>query len=58
MKETKLTPIFSMNLAGILMTKGFVLVKMKPNTNDSGKNVFYFKYSPELMAIVDSYKLQ
>ena len=45
-----------MKLAGVLMQNGFVLVDMKPNTNDSGKNVFYFNDSPDLEKIVTQYK--
>ena len=48
--------IFSMKLAGVLMQNGFVLVDMKPNTNGSGKNVFYFNDSPDLEKIVTQYK--
>lgn len=52
----KMITIFSQELAGILMQKGFVLVDMKPNTNGSGKNVFYFNNSPKLLEIVEEYK--
>ena len=56
MSERKMKTIFSMKLAGVLMQNGFVLVDMKPNTNGSGKNVFYFNYSPDLEKIVTQYK--
>lgn len=56
MSERKMKTIFSMKLAGILMQNGFVLVDMKPNTNGSGKNVFYFNDSPDLEKIVTQYK--
>lgn len=58
MKERKLKTIFSMKLAGILMQNGFVLVDMRPNTNGSGKNVFYFNDSSELEKIISQYKFK
>ena len=56
MSERKMKTIFSMKLAGVLMQNGFVLVDMKPNTNGSGKNVFYFNDSSDLEKIVTQYK--
>ena len=56
MNERKLKTIFSMKLAGVLMQNGFVLVVMRPNTNGSGKNVFYFNDSPELEKILTQFK--
>lgn len=56
MNERKMKTIFSMKLAGILMQKGFVLVDMCPNTDKSGKNVFYFNDSPDLERIIEEYK--
>lgn len=56
MNERKMKTIFSMKLAGLLMQKGFVLVEMKPNTNGSGKNVFYFNDSPSLEQAISEYK--
>ena len=56
MNERKLKTIFSMKLAGVLMQNGLVLVDMRPNTNGSGKNVFYFNDSPELEKILTQFK--
>ena len=56
MNERKMKTIFSMKLAGLLMQKGFILVEMKPNTNGSGKNVFYFNDSPSLERAIAEYK--
>ena len=56
MNERKLKTIFSMKLAGVLMQNGFVLVDMRPNTNGSGKNVFYFNDSPELEKMINQFK--
>lgn len=53
-EKKNMKTIFSQRLAGYLMTKGFVLVDMRPNENGNGKNVFYFNESPDLeIAIVD-----
>ena len=56
MNERKLKTIFSMKLAGVLMQNGFVLVDMRPNTNGSGKNVFYFNDYPELEKMINQFK--
>ena len=56
MNERKLKTIFSMKLAGVLMQNGFVLVDMRPNTNGSAKNVFYFNDSPELEKMINQFK--
>lgn len=58
MNEKKLRPIFSQKLAGKLMMNGFVLVKIVPNTNGTGKNVFYFNDSPDLRKEIDAFKAQ
>lgn len=58
MNERKLKTIFSMKLAGVLMQNGFVLVDMRPNTNGSGKNVFYFNDSPELEKMINQFKIR
>lgn len=55
MSETKSRPIYRQRVAGYLMLRGFVLVAMKPNTDNSGRNVFYFKDSPELDAAIQDY---
>lgn len=49
--------IYSQKLAGTLMVKGFVLAGMETNKkSDSGRNVFFFKNSPELEAAIEEYK--
>jgi hypothetical protein len=53
----KMKTIFNQRIAGYLMMKGFVLADMRPNENGSGKNVFYFKESDELLSSMDEYKL-
>ena len=54
--ETKNITIFSQRMAGFLMLKGFILlgIGLNKNTND-GKNVFYFKDSPELHKVMMKY---
>lgn len=48
--------IYSQKLAATLMLKGFVLVGMeKNNASDSGRNVFFFKDSPELEKAISEY---
>lgn len=54
--EYKTFPIYSMKLAGLAMYKGFVLQSMEPDRNGSGRNVFYFKNSPELLEFIEEYK--
>ena len=48
--------IFSQKLAGFLMMHSFVLVGMRENNNNSGKNVFFFNDSPELQMAIEEYK--
>lgn len=57
MNERKMKTVFSQKLAGILMTKGFVLVGMERGKDNSGKNVFYFNDSNELNKIIEEFKI-
>jgi hypothetical protein len=54
-KEIKMKTIFNQRLCGYLQLQGFILVNMKPNNNGNGKNVFYFKETPELLSAIDEY---
>lgn len=54
MKEKNKT-IFSQKLAAYLMDRGFVLCDMKRDSKGTGKNVFYFKNSPELIDAIFEY---
>ena len=56
MNESKMITIFSQKLAGFLMMHSFVLVGMRENNNNSGKNVFFFNDSPELQMAIEEYK--
>lgn len=48
--------VFSMNLAGYLMQRGFVLKRMEKTTRDSNRNVFFFNESTDLLNAVENYK--
>ena len=56
MNEIKMITIFSQKLAGYLMMHSFVLVGMRPNKNNNGKNVFFFNDSPDLQMAIKEYK--
>lgn len=56
MNETKMITIFSQKLAGYLMMRSFVLVGMRPNKNNTGKNVFFFNDTPDLQMAIKEYK--
>lgn len=47
--------IFNQRMSGYLMMKGFVLADMRPNEDGSGKNVFYFKESNDLLSAMKEY---
>lgn len=54
-EKTNVT-IFSQKLAGELMVKGFVLAAMEPNRSGDGKNVFFFKNSPQIQVAIKDYQ--
>lgn len=53
--DSNLKLIFSMKLAGYLMQRGFVLLDMRKNTDQSNRNVFIFNESAELRNAIDDY---
>lgn len=53
--DSNLKLIFSMKLAGYLMQRGFVLLDMRKNTDQSNRNVFIFNESDELRNAIDDY---
>lgn len=55
MDNVKMKTIFNQRLCGYLQLNGFILVGMKPNNNGNGKNVFYFKETPELLSAIAEY---
>lgn len=46
----------SMKLAGYLMQRGFVLIKLQDDRNNSNRNVFLFNESNELKNAIEEYK--
>lgn len=48
--------IFSQRLAGYLMQKGFVLLRMNTNLDDNYKHVFLFKDSPAISSAISEYQ--
>lgn len=48
--------VFSQKLAGQLMVKGYVVVAMEPDKSGSGKNVFFFKNSPQIQQEIRDYQ--
>ena len=55
-KKKKTIGIYSMKLAGIAMSRGFVLLSMERNNDGSGRNVFFFNDSPDLQKLITEYK--
>lgn len=54
-EKQKTIGIYSMKLAGIAMSRGFVLLSMERNTDGSGRNVFFFNDSPNLQKLITEY---
>lgn len=48
-------PVYTMRLAGYLMTRGFVLLDMKPNYRYPERNVFYFCDTAEIKQTIKDY---
>ena len=48
--------VFSQRLAGYLMQKGFVLLRMNINLDDNYKHVFWFNGSPAISLAISEYK--
>lgn len=57
MDKQKTIGIYSMKLAGIAMSRGFVLLSMERNNDGSGRNVFFFNDSPDLKKLISDYKV-
>ena len=54
--KQKFMAVFSLRMAGYLMMNGFVLMNMKDHYDGSGKKVYYFINSPELVKVMNEYK--
>lgn len=48
--------IFSQRLAGYLMYKGFVLGGSRPDSEGSGRNLFFFKNSDDIQKAIAEYR--
>ena len=48
--------IFTQKLAGMLMSKGFVLKRIDKSNKDKNKNIFIFNKSEELLKYIKQYK--
>ena len=55
MQSNGTMPIYKMRLAGYLMTRGFVLLDMKPNYRFPDRNVFYFTDTAEIRQAIEQY---
>ena len=55
-ERQKTIAIYSMKLAAIAMSRGFVLLSMERNNDGSGRNVFFFNDSPDLQKLITEYK--
>lgn len=56
MKEkSKYQYVFSMKLAGILMTKGFKLLRINHHLSGDGNDVYVFEWSKKIQAEIDKY---
>lgn len=55
-EKQKTIGIYSMKLAGIAMSRGFVLLSMEKNNDGSGRNVFFFNDSLDLQKLITEYK--
>lgn len=53
----KTLPIYSMKLAGLAMYRGFVLQFVDKSKDSSGRNIFYFNNTPELVDFINEYRI-
>lgn len=56
MDKAKHKTIFSQKLASYLMGRGFVLMDMRKDVKGTGRNVYFFKESKELINAIFDYK--
>ena len=54
--KQKFMVVYSLRMAGYLMMHGFVLMDLREHIDGSGKKVFYFINSPELVKVMNEYK--
>ena len=51
-------PVFSIDVANYLMSKGFKMKRVKPNINTPGYLMFYFEQSKSIETAIWAYKKQ
>ena len=54
--KQKFMVVYSLRMAGYLMMHGFVLMDLREHIDGSGKKVYYFINSPELVKVMNEYK--
>jgi len=54
--DTKTLTIFGQRMTGYLLLRGFVLAGMRPDREGSGRNVFFFKDTPDIRRAMNDYK--
>lgn len=54
-QKSKYQYVFSMKLAGILMTKGFKLLRINKHLSGNGKDVYVFEKSKEIHNEIERY---
>lgn len=47
--------VYNQRMAGYLMQRGFVLIDIQPDLKKTGRNVFFFKDTPQLKSAIDEY---
>ena len=55
-EKSKFQYIFSMRLAGFLMTQGFKLLRINHHLSGNGKDVYVFECSDEINKFIENYK--
>ena len=53
--KSKYQYVFSMKLAGILMTKGFRLLRINKHLEDNKHDVYVFEKSKEIQEFIEDY---
>lgn len=54
-EKNKYQYVFSMKLAGILMTKGFKLLRINRHLSGDGKDVYVFEWTQKIHEEVENY---
>ena len=54
-QKSKYQYVFSMKLAGILMTKGFKLLRINHHLSGDGNDVYVFEWSKKIQEEIDKY---